>query len=103
MKKKIKEIWNRFKSHLSSEGNTERKLLTIDLTEPLRQKLVQMQEKSGAKDVCDLLRRSLANYDHLLDMELRECQIMIREPNGVQTQFSLIDMEGIDDFPFDID
>jgi hypothetical protein len=56
--------------------------LTIDLTEPARERLEQLRATAEADTLTEVVRRALAVYEKLWSVQKRTGQVVIRGENG---------------------
>ncbi len=60
----------------------EKRKLTLELSLPVRERLTQLQQRSEADSLTEVIRRSLAIYDLLLAAREEGAEIVIRSASG---------------------
>jgi hypothetical protein len=92
--KNIKDNWNKIKSTIlwyfnftpAPNKNSTFCEVVIPLTKEGRQRLGSVIEKSGVKNMGDLLANSVSLFEKLVDHELNGGSVDLVDPNGVNKE-----------------
>jgi hypothetical protein len=55
----------------------EKKRLTLELPAPVRERLDQLRERTGAESVTEVIRRALALYDAVVSLGERDVRLLL--------------------------
>lgn len=67
----------------------EKVRLTLDLTEPVRRRLEELQALSGSDSLTETIRRALAVYDTLLVRSKDGERVVVRDAGGKERELIL--------------
>lgn len=64
--------------------------LTIDLPEPVRQKLNSLRERTNADSLVEVIRRAILVYDLIAIESAKGGKLIIRAPDGTEREVVLL-------------